>query len=346
MEQSINQLNNQDGDNCIAFDLLFRYIEHEATPLEIKTVEKHLNTCDICRETVAQMIRLEKNPITDEEMKQAVSLLKMSPEEQVAKIMKFVADDKSRDEGETQTYPKPIPIPNGEKTEDTTHEQNGKTIWKRYWPAAAVLLLVAIWFGSQPLLTNMEIERDYKSAWASLQDSLTYNIFADAQFSTDYQFRTTDKMMSMDTIPELTFLDRAEIHLQNVLKNDPEHPEARQKLAEIYIEEKNFAKADSLLKEIQKTAGNSAEVLNNYGVFYFKQQKWQKAAEYFQQAIDTTPDFIKAIYSLGLAKIELGEKEEAVSAFTRYIEVEADEGRRSAAQRLIQEINQSGEDVP
>ena len=78
-----------DEDRCIDNNLLVRYIEKDTTPEETKRIREHLDECEICFRMVASMIRNEHNPITDAEKEEVRKLLKLTPDEQVEKILSY-----------------------------------------------------------------------------------------------------------------------------------------------------------------------------------------------------------------------------------------------------------------
>lgn len=336
MDQNKNILDNGAGEGCVSFDLLFRYMEKNTSEMETLLVEKHLNTCDLCRRTIAETIRMEQNPITDSEEEEALGELKLTPQEQVEKIMKMASERTTEQYSEESDNVVKLPA----------DPIKPPPLWRQYPQIAAVavvFLIFVTWSGGiSPLLTKMETDKEINSAWALLHDSLTYNVFSDARLSSDFQPRTSGKLMST----KANFIDRAEAHLLNALRNDPDNSRARQQLTEIYIREKNFTKADSILKETRKSAGNTAELLNNYGALYFEQGDWQQAEAAFSEAIAADARFLKARFNLALTKIQLQQPEEALLVLNEYVTLEKDDILKRAAQKIIQDIQQSGGNDP
>jgi predicted anti-sigma-YlaC factor YlaD len=82
-----NNLNNI--EMCIDDELLIRYVEKETSEEENQIIEAHLDQCRNCLEIVANLIRLEQSPITEEEIKAVEGTLKFTPEEQVKKIFSY-----------------------------------------------------------------------------------------------------------------------------------------------------------------------------------------------------------------------------------------------------------------
>lgn len=319
---------------CPDDELLIRYVDKETTEEENQIVEAHLDQCRKCLEIFANLIRLEENPVTEEEIKAVKGTLKFTPEEQVKKIFSYYEELK-----ESEPVPEPIPLP-------LPSPPVNKVPWKMLWPAAAVILLVALWVGGvNPLLTSIEASSQFAKAEELMHDSLRI-YFEDVRLSGNYNISASGTLMSGEATEKETYQDRAESHIQKAIEKGATSPKAFQLLAEIYIAKGEFAKADSILQELRNSPGDLAPVLNNLGVSQFKQKHWQKAADYFQQATEADPGFPKALFNLALAEKHLGDTTQAISQLQKYMELETNEVGRSAAEHIIHELQTSGDDMP
>jgi tetratricopeptide (TPR) repeat protein len=209
------------------------------------------------------------------------------------------------------------------------------------WPAAAVILLLALFMGGNQLLTRIEANSQFAKAEELMKDSLRI-YFEDVRLSGNYNYTASGTLMGT----RKTYKDRAESHLQNAIEHGATSQKVLELLAEIYIAKGEFAKADSVLQELRKTAGDLAPVLNNLGVSQFTQKHWQKASDYFHQARGADPGFLKALFNLALAESQLGDTTQAISHLQKYVELETDEVGRNAAQHIIHELQTSGDEMP
>lgn len=314
---------------CPDNELLIRYVDKESTEEENQIVEAHLDQCRKCLEIAANLIRLEENPVTEEDIKAVRGTLKFTPEEQVKKIFSYYEESKKSD-----PVPERIPLP--------PTPPPVKVPWKMLWPAAAVILLLALFVGGNQLLTSTEANSQFAKAEALMQDSLRI-YFEDVRLSGNYNISASGTLMGSE---RETYQERAESHIQKAIKNGATSSKVLQLLAEVYIAKGEFAKADSVLQELRETPGDLAPVLNNLGVSQFKQKHWQKAAGYFQQATETDPGFPKALFNLALAESQLGDTTQAISHLQTYLELETDEVGRNAAEHIIHELQTSGDDMP
>jgi len=76
-----------------------------------------------------------------------------------------------------------------------------------------------------------------------------------------------------------------------------------------------LAVAESILLELIQAYPNFAAAYNNLGAIYFLQQKWEKAAEAWQSAINVQADFTDAYYNLGLAQLRQNKLDQANVTF-------------------------------
>ena len=78
-----------------------------------------------------------------------------------------------------------------------------------------------------------------------------------------------------------------------------------------------------LLSEIENTQGEMVdpEVYYDQGRIYFSRKNYDLAINKFSQVIKHIPNHSNALYSMGLALEELGEKEEALKYFKKVLEL-------------------------
>lgn len=121
---------------------------------------------------------------------------------------------------------------------------------------------------------------------------------------------------------------------EDAIANGSSSPEAIRLQAQIYIIEGQFEKAEARLNSIASGKRNAA-VFNDLGVLNFKQGDLQKAADYFESAIQFDPTFKEAYYNLALVQKKRGLEDEAEATTKDYLELETNEDWQRAAKALI-----------
>ncbi len=110
-----------------------------------------------------------------------------------------------------------------------------------------------------------------------------------------------------DTLIKENRLNEARSAYQQVLKLQPDNSLVATKLKEIGIQQQNEISDNSWLE------------IHNQGDEYFKQEEWEKAIAFYQQAIELNPDYFWSHYNLGRALSELKKWDEAIVYFKKTI---------------------------
>jgi len=87
---------------------------------------------------------------------------------------------------------------------------------------------------------------------------------------------------------------------------------AQNNAAVVAMNNNDFGAAKTFLDKANSVSPNNAAVINNYGVMYAKQENWQKAEEYFNNAKSLGNN---ENYNLGVVAIQNGEYEKAFQLF-------------------------------
>jgi len=95
--------------------------------------------------------------------------------------------------------------------------------------------------------------------------------------------------MSQAYQAEKKYKDAAKI-LESLLKTHPENLQAYKELADIYITDKSFKKAVSLLKRAEILEASDVEINFQLGYAYMQRKKYQEAAEEFRKVLEMNPD--------------------------------------------------------
>jgi Tfp pilus assembly protein PilF len=100
---------------------------------------------------------------------------------------------------------------------------------------------------------------------------------------------------------------------------DPHAPQINRRLAVLYDLQGNDARARAEYYKALQNSPRDADLLNDFGFFYYRRHDWRQAAECFRKATAVAPEHERAWVNLGLA---LGEEEnfqESFEAFSRVL---------------------------
>jgi type IV pilus assembly protein PilF len=113
------------------------------------------------------------------------------------------------------------------------------------------------------------------------------------------------------------------VHLEKAIALRPSYSAARNTLGRAYLETGKFDKAIAMLNELTRDAlyATPHYPLANLGEAYFYKQEYNKAIEYFKQALKLQPDFIPALHGLGRAYVALGRGKLAIYYFEKALKL-------------------------
>lgn len=151
-------------------------------------------------------------------------------------------------------------------------------------------------------------------------------------------YTSTGISMLMSEEDKKDYLSDAFEKTKNADDYDSDLPEVKQIQAQIFFIQKAYAKADSVLKLINKNERNTAPILNDMGVLEFSQDNYERSIQYFESALKTDPEFTEAYYNLALAKVQTGQIDEARFHINQFLNIEKDEGWKNAALNLLDEL--------
>lgn len=324
---------------CISDDLLYSYLEGRVTEAEAIAIQRHLNSCTTCFNEMTSLLRNSFSPATDTEKREIAKMRTITPQEQVSRILAYheQLNDISAEISKREIKIKEIM--------ESIKEFLEKWIYSKYsWkPALAALALIifilGLYCGVQYYNTNYQILQ------AENILLVKHKIFIEnTRLSGGYKSTGISILMAADD-DKLSYLEQAKSRLIRAINKDSRSLKAIQLLAQIFIIEREDAKADSILTQMKKAATPSAALLNDLGVLYFQKREWKNAANNFQSARALDKNFLEAYYNLGLAKMKLHEPDEAISILNKYLELEDDEVWKDAAQHLISKINMINEEM-
>ncbi|MGH7491364.1 MAG: tetratricopeptide repeat protein [bacterium] len=320
------------GDHPAETELL-QYLEGNLTADNRSRIEKHLEACTLCFHVILSVRANEAHPFTEEELKEAQDLASWTPEQHLTAILALEKKRSERNRGHIESS-------HAERLPNRALRLSPMTGIKlpAYWrplAAAAIIIfaLAASFWGVRYYQTDYQIAR----AERLLQEQ--HRVFIkDARLSGGYGSSGIGELMGAED--EKKYLQQSRVHLEKALMHGEQSPRARQLLAQIFIIEKEYTRADSVLRTLEPSNKNSPELLNDLGVYYFQQQDWITAEKYFSEAINVDPKLPEARYNLALVKMQVNAKDEANAILNEYLQIEKDENWKNAAKELQKKSRQ------
>ena len=101
--------------------------------------------------------------------------------------------------------------------------------------------------------------------------------------------------------------DRAEITVRTVLERAPDDNQAREYLAAIHLQRKEYAQAETILRALLKTDPNNPTVPYHLGLIQLAGAKYADAMPFFDTATRMRPNMDRAWFYLGYASGKTGE---------------------------------------
>jgi tetratricopeptide (TPR) repeat protein len=118
---------------------------------------------------------------------------------------------------------------------------------------------------------------------------------------------------------QLQKYDLAEEYYKKVLDKDPQNADAMMLIGNCYANRGQDEKAMEWYEKIEFEKITDQMVLFNIGSNFTKQSKLDQALKYYKRAVEVQPDFLDAIYQLGLTYLALNNYPEAIAAFENYL---------------------------
>lgn len=113
--------------------------------------------------------------------------------------------------------------------------------------------------------------------------------------------------------------DDAEVLYQKALEINPAYSLAYINLSVIYVQQKDFLKAESILLEGLRNGAKSHKLYNNLGVLYNRIGEFGKAAAILERGTQLEPDNVLMNFNRALASTRLGRLDEAISLYRKAI---------------------------
>lgn len=130
--------------------------------------------------------------------------------------------------------------------------------------------------------------------------------------------------------------DKAEEAYRKILERDPQNAQAILLIGNCYANRGDEAKAMEWYGKVEFEKIKDPIVLFNIGSSLYKQSKLEPALSYYQRAVNLQPDFLDAIYYLGMVNLAMNKLADAIAAFESYLKQDADSPRASQVKSFLE----------
>ena len=315
---------NQSKTISLDLNTIYQYVENQLSDSEREEVEGLIGQDEMSISLIGSMMRLEEQPISEAEKEEARKLLKRDAETQVARIVELANEQAS-----------------AEKASDSSKSQTAEIIPFYTRPAVwgtAIAASLLIFFGLKPLFDNQQASSLTNMAFSQATQQSTY--YQNPRFSAPgdkpYGVSVVGKLLgSNDDAP----YQKIKTNLEASLDYNPNQPEVKRILAQVYLKLGEDAKADSLQKDLLAADYQSARLYNDLGVVAYGKKDWHTAERHFLKALQIDPALNEARYNLGITYQQLEIYDKAVTSFDEFQLKETRHEWKAAAAELIRQIN-------
>lgn len=135
---------------------------------------------------------------------------------------------------------------------------------------------------------------------------------------------------------QLLKYDQAEEYYRKVLDKDPQNADVLLLIGNSYANRGQEEKAMEWYNRIDFEQIADQIVLFNLGSNFYKQSKFDQALKYYRKAAEIQPDFLDAIYYLGLTYLAMNNSPDAIASFEDYLKHDSSSGRADQVRGFIE----------
>ncbi len=315
---------NQDSTSRPELSVIYRYIENQLSDSEKEAIEASIGESEMSISLIGSMLRLEDQPISESDKEEARGMLKRDADTEIAKIVNLANAMSSADlhsERSNSSSAEIIPF------------YTRPAVW-----VTAIAATLLIFFGLKPLFDGQQASSLANLAFDQATQQSTY--YQNPRFSAPgdepYGVSVVGKLLgSADDTP----YQKIKANLESSLSYNPDQPEVKRILAQVYLKLGEEEKADSLQKDLVAADYQSARFFNDLGVMACRKKDWHLAERHFLQALKSDPALNEARYNLGITYQQLEIYDKAVESFDAFQLEETRHEWKAAAAELIRQIN-------
>jgi tetratricopeptide (TPR) repeat protein len=308
-------------ESCPPPEQIDRFISNSLPKRQLQEVEKHLAICDACRRLLIAAFQVSFAPVSEEEKNLLEALPPFEISEHVNAIKKVMPKKPGLLDIIRQLPARwEVPIP-------------AFGLPRPAWALALVLVLglVGKWWA-------WPAYQYYRLALQGESQLLAQNrIFYKGELRPAEGYGSSGEAELMSPENEKQTADAV---LEKALVYHHDGEKARLRLAQYFLLQKRYDSSDSLLKLLEAASPQNAAVLNDRGIWFFRQGQLGAAAEAFQRAHELNPRLDEALYNLAIVQTRLGNNA-AEATWKKYIALENIKAEwRNAAQAQLQELRE------
>ncbi|HEU4390771.1 MAG TPA: tetratricopeptide repeat protein [Blastocatellia bacterium] len=319
------------------------YLERRLNAAGHDSMEGHLASCDRCRESVALLVYLQHRAGDSVENQQAVAVApSLSVEDlraQTSNVLSLIAEDER-------------------KRRPAKSSWSGRTIGWRLIPApvmalAAMLVVAFLGWGVYQTVIPRETAADV--AMNNIDKSLessgrrTRTLLAGVRYAQPVEGSTRGaREIKTEAETDDMFLQAALASLRDASDTHAQLVKARALVAT--ANRKDNIEGRKILQELLAMGVATAELYNDLGVASHQAGEYERAIEYFGEALKRDPGMIQALFNKALASLDNAEgiqspaeraklKEEARSDLDRFLAVCQNPHWKAEARRIRDEID-------
>ncbi len=301
-----------DSKDHFSDELKEQYLQNNLTDNESKMVGNHFKKCPFCKEKI--------------ELINSTAQIKITPEEK-AKLQEI---ESVNIEDRLSSYKEYFILPEKKKARSLKNQiimilqnavQRYISIPKLGFAMVALLLLmIPTYFGYQ----YFNIAKIIKQVESEFSDFKNEHRITDGNLRPTGRFLFTlfGKPRSNETQPQV---NDTYASIAKALKYEPENATLNHYLGTLYFFDGNMDKAEEYYLKSLQLNGNRANIFNDLSLIDCLRKDFQKAIEHLRQALDLEPSLNEAQYNLAVIYELLGNKEEAIAAWEKYIKLDVDE---------------------
>lgn len=128
----------------------------------------------------------------------------------------------------------------------------------------------------------------------------------------------------------------AEEAYQKILEKNPQNAEVMLLIGNCNANRGENEKAMAWYNKIEFEKITDPMVLYNIGSTFYEQSKLDQALKYYRRAVELQPDFLDAVYQLGLVNLAMNSSAEAIAAFENYLKYDADSERAGQVKNFLE----------
>lgn len=299
---------------CLSLEMIGKYINAEQLPAEIPPVEKHLASCDSCRQQFIALAECCTQPLSAETQQKIASLPPHKISAHVNAIQKIIQ-------------------------QSGDHEKIPVTLKPRrpWWPLTqtprpvfvAILLLIATGMGW--LLPLYRYHRLVKQGEAELLSQHHVYYLSEIRLAGGFSPSTGIERMAPNPKPQ-----KLDTLLRQALTLKENGQKGLRNLARYYLLKKNDLAADSVLKILEAQAPRDAAVRNDRGYWFYQRGQYDAAAAAFTEAFALDPRLDEALFNLAATHAQRGDTTAAQATWEEYLKLDPlkPEWRKAAQARL------------